>query len=72
MHKIIFYRNKCIGCDVCYEKQPESWRMSRKDGKATLVGAIRKKDVFILQINDISEQTKTVAKECPVKIIKIL
>ncbi len=73
MHKIVHYRNKCIGCNICYELQPETWRMSKKDGKATLINSTQKKSVFILSINhSIVNQSQEVAKACPVKIIKII
>ena len=73
MPDIIFYRNKCIGCGICFEQQPDLWRMSKKDGKATLVNAVSKKELFILRIsNIIKQQTEPVLKACPVKIIKIL
>lgn len=73
MAKIIHYRNKCIGCGVCFEMQPELWRMSKKDGKATLLKSIAKKDVFVLSVsNTIQQQTLEVARACPVKIIKVL
>jgi len=73
MTKIVLYRNKCIGCGICFEMQPELWRMSKKDGKATLLNAIEKKEVFVLSVVNAGEQqTKAVKKACPVKIIKIL
>ncbi|HAL81309.1 MAG TPA: ferredoxin [Mucilaginibacter sp.] len=72
MAKIIHYRNKCIGCGICFELQPELWRMSMKDGKATLLKSTEKKDIFILPIGDnILQQSREVAKACPVNIIKI-
>lgn len=73
MNKIIHYRNKCIGCGVCYEQQPELWRMSKRDGKATLLKAVGKKDVFILNI-PAGQVTKSqeIAEACPVRIIKVL
>lgn len=72
MIKIIHYRDKCVGCGICFEQQPEIWRMSKKDGKATLLKSTAKKNVFILSVNDVIEQqSKKVARECPVKIIKI-
>ena len=46
MYKIIHYRGKCIGCGVCYELQPELWRMSKKDGKARLLKGICKKNIY--------------------------
>ena len=73
MHKIIQYRDKCIGCGVCYEHQPHIWRMSRGDGKAILLPAIQKKETFILHIQPaIVAKTKDIANSCPVKIIKVL
>lgn len=72
MPKIIHYRNKCIGCGICFQMQPELWRMSKKDGKATLLKAVAKKDVYILPVGDsIYNQTEEVAKACPVKIIRL-
>jgi ferredoxin len=73
MSKIIHYRDKCVGCAICYEQQPELWRMSKKDGKATLLRSTAKKDVFVLSVsNAIQQQSRKVARECPVKIIKIV
>jgi ferredoxin len=73
MFKIIYYRNKCIGCGICYEQQPGLWRMSKKDGKATLLKSTAKKDVFVLSVsNTIQQRTQEVARDCPVKIIKVL
>jgi ferredoxin len=72
MPNIIHYRKKCIGCGICYEMQPEYWRMSKKDGKATLVKAAGKKDVYILPITAGERiNAHEVAVACPVKIIKV-
>lgn len=71
MPKVIQYRNKCIGCGVCFELQPELWRMSKKDGKATLLHAVVKKDVHVATVSeDIHRRTEEVARQCPVRIIK--
>lgn len=73
MTKVIHYRDKCIGCGICFEMQPELWRMSKKDGKATLLKAVEKKKVFVLPVNNmVGLQTQEVKKACPVKIIKIV
>lgn len=73
MPKIIHYRNKCIGCGICFEMQPAFWRMSKKDGKATLVQAIVKKEVCQLNVHDMHKVlAMEVAKSCPVKVIKVL
>lgn len=72
MPKITQYRNKCIGCGICYEMLPELWRMSKKDGKATLLNAVEKKQVAVLSISStFIEVSKKVAMACPVKIIKV-
>ena len=73
MSKIIHYRNKCIGCGICYEMQPELWRMSKKDGKATLLKAVVKKEIASVVIHEIMvEKTKAIVKACPVNIIKLI
>jgi len=73
MPKIVHYRNKCIGCGICFELQPETWRISNKDGKATLINSTQKKEVFISLINEsLFYISQEVSKACPVKIIKIL
>ncbi|RFM34990.1 ferredoxin [Chitinophaga silvisoli] len=73
MPKIIHYRDKCIGCGICFEMQPELWRMSRKDGKAVLLGAEEKRETDVLVVNNLLiKETKVVAAACPVKIIKTL
>ncbi|HRG34153.1 MAG: ferredoxin [Saprospiraceae bacterium] len=73
MPKIIHYRDKCIGCNICFEMQPEYWRLSRKDGKATLVNGILKNQTHVLEITEsevvLCEET---ASHCPVKVIKVL
>ncbi len=72
MPKIIYYRNKCIGCGICCENHPDNWVMSKKDGKAVLLNATSKKDLYILDIND--EATRAyqfLVKACPVNIIKL-
>ncbi len=73
MAKIIHYRDKCIGCNICFEMQPEYWRMSKKDGKATLVHSQLKKDTHILKIPDHEvDFSLEVASHCPVKVIKVM
>lgn len=70
--KLIHYRNRCIGCGICYEKQPQYWRMSRKDGKATLLRAQNKNGVYVTPLDPFDETlAQEVAIDCPVRIIKI-
>jgi ferredoxin len=72
MANIIHYRNKCIGCGICYEMQPALWRMSKKDGKAVLLNAEQKKAVHVLSVGQVQYfETAAVAEACPVNIIKL-
>lgn len=73
MPKMIHYRKKCVGCGVCFEMQPELWRMSKKDGKATLIHAKIKNDISQLTITQqMADSSKSVAKACPVSIIRLI
>jgi len=47
MIEIVQYRSKCIGCNACVEASATRWRMSRKDGKCTLVGGKNNKGIYI-------------------------
>lgn len=73
MPKILHYRDKCIGCNLCYEIWPVRWRMSRVDGKCTLVNGIAKKGVWqaIVSADEIPLNEKA-AMACPVKVIRIV
>lgn len=72
MIRIYHYRHKCIGCNACVEVNNERWRMSRKDGKSTLVGGKSVKGVFRVEAeNEEYALNFKAAKNCPVKIIKI-
>lgn len=72
MANITQYRSKCIGCGICYEMMPDFWRMSKKDGKATLLKAVKKRETAVLSIcASVVEASKKVALACPVKIIKV-
>lgn len=72
MPNIVHYRNKCIGCGICFEMMPELWQMSKKDGKAILIKAVLKKETAVLSVGiSLIEASKKVAQACPVKIIKV-
>jgi len=72
MLQIIYYRNKCIGCAACAEIAPDRWKMSRKDGKSTLLGGISKKSVFQTKVSLAEmEVNEKAAANCPVKIIQL-
>lgn len=65
-------RAKCIGCNYCVELAYDHWRMSKKDGKATLIGAEDKKGFHTLRTDDEHfENNNRAAEVCPVKIIKV-
>jgi ferredoxin len=72
MIRVFHYRQKCIGCNACVEVHRSRWRMSRKDGKSTLIGGVQLKGVFRTEIgNDEYVLNLKAANVCPVKIIKI-
>ena len=73
MPKIFHHRNKCIGCNLCYEIWPVRWRISRIDGKCTLVDGVEKKGIWQAVISDDElAYNKKAANACPVKIITVM
>ncbi len=72
MIRITHQRAKCIGCNYCVEFAYERWRISKKDGKVTLIGGINKKGFYTAKVGDDEYQANiNAAKACPVKIIRI-
>lgn len=72
MVRIVQQRAKCIGCNACVEAAMYRWRLSRKDGKCTLIGASEKKGFFSVVVSDDElEDNVSAAKHCPVNIIKV-
>ncbi len=72
MIRITQQRAKCIGCNACVEAAKYRWRVSRKDGKCTLIGAVQKKGFFSVIVEDDEEVANRIAaKNCPVRIIKV-
>ena len=72
MAKILYYRDKCIGCNACVELAPQFWRISGEDGRSDLIESRNVKGVFVrsVEIVDI-EEVKRTSSNCPVNIIKI-
>lgn len=72
MIQIIHYRSKCIGCNACVEAHRERWRMSRKDGKCTLVKGKEKKGIYQIEVDEDEFIPNLIAaKNCPVRIIRL-
>lgn len=72
MIRIIQQRAKCIGCHACVDAAPYRWRISRKDGKCTLIGATEKKGWhLVIADDDEYQQNILAANNCPVKIIRV-
>ena len=73
MFQIIQYRAKCIGCNACVEAAEYRWRISKKDGKCTLVGGKEKKGIYTIKVNDFELEDNLLAmKNCLVNIIQII
>ena len=71
MIRIFHSRKKCIGCNACVEADKNRWRMSRKDGKSTLIGGKNVKGIYRIEAeNDEYRTIMKAANNCPVKIIK--
>ena len=69
---ITLQREKCIGCNYCVEAAPYRWRMSKKDGKAVLLGGKDKRGFFTTRVNHVEFDDNLIAAErCPVKIIQV-
>ena len=65
-------REKCIGCNYCVELAFAQWRMSKKDGKATLLGARERKGFHTVRVGDEDYESNVKAAEaCPVNIIQV-
>lgn len=73
MPKILHQRARCIGCNLCFEIWPVRWRVSRVDGKCTLIDGFEKKGVWQVTISkDEIWHNQKAASACPVKIITIV
>ncbi len=65
-------RDKCIGCNYCVEYAADRWRMSKKDGKCTLINGTDRKGFYTARVGDEEfEDNKKAAQACPVNIIKV-
>jgi len=53
MPKIVHYRKKCIGCNSCVEQAPNYWKISEEDGKSNLLHSEKKRECFVLKIDQI-------------------
>ena len=72
MLRITYFREKCIGCGVCVEIAPYRWRMSKKDGKSTLINGHQKNNVHQVVVDQDEEKDNILASDnCPVNIIRI-
>lgn len=72
MIRVVQHRHKCIGCNACVEADKYRWRISRKDGKSTLIGGVEKKGWFTALVeNDELPWLEAAVKHCPVNIIRI-
>lgn len=69
--KVIFEREKCIGCGTCAAVCPKYWELA-EDGKSQLLGSKpdQKSGNYELEIKKI-ECIQEAADSCPVQCIRI-
>jgi ferredoxin len=71
--RILFQREKCIGCNYCVEQAPERWQMSKRDGKSVLIGGKLKGNMVQVEVGEAEREANMRAAEvCPVKIIRLV
>ncbi|KXK43730.1 MAG: ferredoxin [Bacteroidetes bacterium OLB11] len=69
---ITHQREKCIGCNYCVELAFQRWRMSKKDGKVTLISGVNKKGFYSTKVGDEElEDNLKAAQACPMNIIQV-
>jgi len=69
---ITHQREKCIGCNYCVEFAAYRWRMSKRDGKAVLLGGKDKRGFYTHRTTDDEwDDNLKAAEACPVKIIQV-
>ncbi|HRW75566.1 MAG: ferredoxin [Saprospiraceae bacterium] len=72
MVRIIYHREKCIGCNGCVEAAPERWRISKRDGRSHLIEGKAKKGIYQVLVSDEEyEANVRAAVNCPARIIKV-
>ena len=72
MLRILYHRQKCIGCNACVEALPSRWRVSKKDGRCNLIGSIEKRGIYQVKVaTEEFEANQIAAKNCPVNGIKV-
>lgn len=70
--KLFHFRNDCIGCGNCAEYAPAYWELDENDGKANLIGAQKKKEIFTKEIEFGEEEANIgAADSCPVNVIQV-
>jgi ferredoxin len=69
--KILYYRQKCIGCGYCSDLLPNYWSIDIADGKANLENSQLEGLKHSLVIYEELAIFQIISKDCPAKIISI-
>ncbi|MFH0857749.1 MAG: ferredoxin [Candidatus Magasanikbacteria bacterium] len=71
MTKIIYRRNKCIGCTTCSVYDPNHFEMSNDTGKAELKNSTCDNETCTADIQDGQETAKLAEENCPTTAIEV-
>ena len=71
-YKVVHDRQNCIGCAMCAQLCPQSWKIREEDGLASLEGADKKGDLHVGEIHESDlEDNLNAEASCPVNVIKV-
>jgi len=71
MTKIIYRRDKCIGCTTCSVYDPEHFEMSNETGKAQLKNSTCENETCECALTEGRETAKQAEENCPTTAIEI-
>lgn len=72
MKNIVYFRKKCIGCEICSAEASYIWEINTLDGKADMLDSEKKKDYYLRILwKDEEEQMKKIEALCSTRAIQL-